>query len=83
MKTNEWDCPNDAKRYKKTVEKNRIYKCLLGLNKSEIRGRILGTKLLPNIQEAFSEVGHEESRKKNMLGSQPYTPATESSALAA
>ena len=71
FETNDWDCPTDGTRYKKIVEKKRLYKFLLGLNKNldEVRGRILGTKPLPNIQEAFSEVRREESRKKVMMGS--------------
>ena len=62
-----------------------MYKFLLGLNKNldEVRGRILGTKPLPNIREAFSKVCKEESRKKVMMGSQTTSTVTESSALAA
>ncbi|KAK6129039.1 hypothetical protein DH2020_037219 [Rehmannia glutinosa] len=45
-------------RFKKIVETKRIFKFLMGLNKSldEVRGRILGTKPLPNLREVFSEV---------------------------
>lgn len=44
----------------------------MGLDKSldEVRGRILGTKPLPNLREVFSEVRREESRKRVMLGHQ-------------
>ena len=85
FETNDWDCHTDGNRYKKIVEKKRLYKFLLGLNKNldEVRGRILGTKPLPNIREAFSEVRREESRKKVMMGSQTTSTVTESSALAA
>ena len=78
------DCPEDEIK-SKTIEKKRIFKLLLGLNKNldEVQGRILGMKPLPNIWEAFSEVPREESRKKVMMGSQNSTPAIESSALAA
>lgn len=71
------------KQYKGRLEKERIYKFLLGLNKDldEVRGRILGTKQLPKIREVFSEVRREESRRKLMLGNT--TPLLESSALAA
>ncbi|XP_024026809.1 uncharacterized protein LOC112093143 [Morus notabilis] len=79
-----WECPGDATLYKKIIEKERVFKFLLGLDKSldEVRGRILGTKPLPSIQEAFSEVRREESRKKLMLGSLPPI-GNEASALVA
>ncbi|PON39444.1 hypothetical protein TorRG33x02_342680, partial [Trema orientale] len=57
-----------------------------GLNKNldEARGRILGMKTLPKIREVVSEVRHEKSRKKVMLGPSTNQPAAaESSALAA
>ena len=34
FETNDWDCPTDGTRYKKIVEKKRLYKFLLGLNKN-------------------------------------------------
>ncbi|KAJ1396328.1 hypothetical protein SESBI_32635 [Sesbania bispinosa] len=51
------------------VEKDRI-SILVGVNRNldEVRGRILGTKPLPSIREAFAEVRREESRRKIMLG---------------
>ncbi|KAI5410279.1 hypothetical protein KIW84_055684 [Lathyrus oleraceus] len=80
-----WCCTEDQKKYKELVEKDRIYKFLLGLNKDldEVRGRILGTKPLLKIREAFSEVRREESRKKIMLGTPSSVPYSESSAMAA
>ena len=81
----DWNCPEDAAKYQKIVEKRQLFKFLLGgLNKDldEIRGRILGTKALPIIREAFTEVKREESRKKLMLGKQTAVAITESSALA-
>ena len=79
----DWECPEDASRYKKIIEKERIFKFLLGLDKSldEVRGRILGSKPLPSIREAFSEVRREESRKKLMMGTQASSNAPEGSAL--
>lgn len=64
-----WSYPADSKKYKEIVEKKRIFKFLMGLNKNldEMRGRILGTKPLPSIREVFSEVRREESRKKMMI----------------
>lgn len=42
----------------------------MGLNKNldDVRGRILGIKPLSNIGAVFSEVRHEASRKKVMMG---------------
>ena len=70
--------------YRQIIEQKRIYKFLIGLNKNldEVRGRILGSKPLLNIREAFSEVRREESRKKIMMGSQDSVTNPESSALA-
>ena len=48
----------------------------------EVRGRVLGSKPLPNIWEASSEVCKEENRKK-IIGSQNATPTIENSTLAA
>lgn len=61
-----WSYSADSKKYKEIVEKKRIFKFLMGLNKNldEMRGRVLGTKPLPSIREVFSEVRREESRKK-------------------
>ena len=50
-------CTTCSIKYKKIMEKERIFKFLLGLNKNldEVRGRVLSTKLLPSIREAFFE----------------------------
>ena len=50
-------------------ENDRVYMFLAGLTRSldEVRGRILDRKPLPSIQEVFSEVRHEKSRRKIML----------------
>ena len=81
----QWTCTDDSKQYKELVEKDRIYKFLLGLNKDldEVRGRILGKKPLPKVREVFSEVRREESRRKIMLGGPNSTSHYEGSALAA
>ena len=80
----DWKCPEDVAKYQKIVEKIWLYKFLLGLNKhlDEVRGRILGTKPLPTICEAFAEVKREETQKKLMLGKQIAIATTESSTLA-
>ena len=65
----QWECPVDSIKYKKNVEKERIFKFMLDLNKNldEARGRILGIKPLSSIQEAFFEVQREESWKKVIM----------------
>ncbi|KAF7835228.1 Retrovirus-related Pol polyprotein from transposon TNT 1-94 [Senna tora] len=80
----EWKCSEDAATYQKLVEKERIYKFLLGLNKSldNIRGRILSVKPLPSLREVLSTVRHEESRRKLMLGSLADSDFVNGSALA-
>ena len=47
----EWKSPEDCKHYKKTVEDNRIFKFLIGLNVEfdEVRGKIIGRNSLPSI----------------------------------
>ena len=56
--------------------KERAYDFLAGLNPSldEVRGRILGLKLLPVINEIFAEVHREEHHKSIMLGSNSSQP---------
>ncbi|KAH9796154.1 retrovirus-related pol polyprotein from transposon RE1 [Citrus sinensis] len=80
----EWSCIDDGARYKKLVDKDRIYDFLAGLNKEldDVRGRILGTKPLPSIREIFAEVRREESCKRVMLGEPKSLTAPETSALA-
>jgi len=78
----EWKCPDDKKKYREMVGKDRIYKFLWGL---------IGTLMkyveeyleLPKLREVFSEVRREESRRKFMLGNIAPTPYIENSALAA
>ena len=66
----EWKCPDDACRYKAIVDANRVFKFLAGLNVEfdEVRGRIIGKNPLLSINEVFSEVRREETRKSVMLG---------------
>ena len=68
--TYEWKSAEDFQHHKKTVEDNRIFKFLAGLNVEfdEVRGRIIGRQPLPSIGEVFSEVRREESRRNVMLG---------------
>ena len=66
---NDW-CGECAGKYVKLVEKTRTYDFLAGLNKDldEVRGRIIGIRPLPQIEEVFAAVRREESRRKIMLG---------------
>ena len=58
FEVHEWKCPEDEALYKQIIKKKRVFKFLMRLNKDldEVRGRVLGTKPLPNVREAFSEV---------------------------
>lgn len=80
-----WKCLEDTSLYKKIVEQKRTFKFLLGLNKNldKVRGRVMGTKPLLSIREAFLEVHYEESRKKLMMGPQNSAPTLEEVALTA
>ncbi|RVW72934.1 hypothetical protein CK203_053082 [Vitis vinifera] len=81
--TYEWKSAEDGLHHKKTMEDNRIFKFLAGLNVEfdEVRGRIIGRQLLPSIGEVFSEVRREESRRNVMLGKKGPGVAIEGSAL--
>ncbi|KAK3018953.1 hypothetical protein RJ639_003595 [Escallonia herrerae] len=72
-----WDAVNknysdleNASQSKRHLEKERLYEFLTGLNREldEVRGRILGRRPLPSIDEAFAEVRREASRRRVMLG---------------
>ena len=79
------DLYNDCGHYKKTVEDNRIFKFLIGLNVEfdEVRGRIIGRQPLPSIGEVFLEVRREKSHRLVMLGKRNLNNTVENSALAA
>lgn len=55
FESHEWKCHDDRTYFSTIVEIKRIFKFLMGLDKSldEVRGRILGIKPLPNLQEVF------------------------------
>ncbi|RVX23159.1 hypothetical protein CK203_000121 [Vitis vinifera] len=61
-------CPDCSIRYIKKLEKERLFAFLHGLNKdlNEVHECSLGTKPLPGIQDVFSKVRWEESRKRVM-----------------
>lgn len=74
-----------AAKYKKNLELERVHDFLGGLNcqPDEVRGRLLGTKPLPAIEEIFTEVRREGSRKRIMLGDSKTMQNEESLAMAA
>ncbi|RVW43202.1 hypothetical protein CK203_089733 [Vitis vinifera] len=82
--TYEWKSAEDGRHHKKTMEDNRIFKFLVGLNVEfdEIKGRIIGRQPLPpSIDEVFSEVRREENRRNMILGKKGPGVAIEGSAL--
>lgn len=66
----EWKCPDGNVYFKKVVKTKRIFKILMGLDKSldELRCQILGTKPLSSLREVFSKVHQEENQKRVMMG---------------
>ena len=63
--TYEWKSAKDVCHHKKTMEDNRIFKFLAGLNVEfdEVKGRIIGRQPLPSIGEVFLEVRRKENRR--------------------
>ncbi|XP_020577062.1 uncharacterized protein LOC110022451 [Phalaenopsis equestris] len=77
------DFRQDSVIFRQIIEQKRTFKFLLGL-KSEFdqtRSRILNSKPLPTIREAFSDIRREESRQKVMLGTSLSTAGLDGSAL--
>ena len=72
------------KHYIKMEACSRIFKFVAGLNLDfdEVRGRIIGRQPLYPIEEVFSEVHREESRRSVMLGKKTIAVEIENSALA-
>ena len=85
FESHQWKCLEDNALYRKIVEQKRLFKFLMGLNKDldYVRGRVMGTNPLPCLQEVFSEVRREESKKKVMMGGQHLSPTLKGSAFAA
>ena len=65
----EWKCTGDSVRFKKKMENKRVFEFLAGLNRKldDVESRVLNRRSLPSIQEVFSEVQREESRRRVML----------------
>lgn len=78
------DTAKDAKKFKKQVEKERIYDFLTSLvpELDEVQGKLLGIKPTLTIDEIFAEVRYEASQKLLILGDFKQ-PSLENSALVA
>ena len=70
LSNEEWSYLDDATKYQKLIDKERIYDFLAWLYKElyEVWGRLLGINPLPTIEEIVAEVRREESRERVMLG---------------
>ncbi|GMP35134.1 hypothetical protein CsSME_00007708 [Camellia sinensis var. sinensis] len=62
-------CPTDFVGYRKFIEQDRIFKFLKGFNVEfdPFQRRVLRMDVLPSLQEAFSYLQNEESRRLAML----------------
>jgi hypothetical protein len=60
------------------IDQERIYELLGGLNSeyNPIRVQIFGKEPLPSLQEVFSYVQNEESRRNTMLHARSQTQST-------
>ncbi|XP_073295853.1 uncharacterized protein [Primulina huaijiensis] len=80
-----WESQADFLRQKKREENDRIFMLLAEIHRNldDVKGRILGRRLLPSIREVFSEVRLEESRRKIMNNNAPSAadPSSDMSAL--
>lgn len=75
--------PDDEARYKSIIEKKRVFIFFTGLigQLDDVKSRIFARKSLTKLREAFSEVRHEESRRKLMGLSSSASSSIEGSAL--
>ncbi|RVW59644.1 Retrovirus-related Pol polyprotein from transposon RE1 [Vitis vinifera] len=80
-----WKCPEDGLLYKKVIEKERIYKFLLGLNKNldEVRGRVLSIKPLLVFREVFFLNSQRGKQTKSDVGNPKSSKNLENSTLVA
>ena len=63
------DCPSDAAKFQKLIEKERVYDFLAGLQTEfdPIRVQVLGGDPFPSLRETYAYVQQEESRRSVML----------------
>lgn len=76
----DWGDLEGNSKFKRHLEKDRLYEFLIGLKKDldEVRGRILERRTLPSIGEAFAKVRRAASRRWTMLGGKNDASATSS-----
>lgn len=79
IKTFRPDCATDSKKFKKLVEKERVYDFLAGLNLGydPVQIQILEKDPFPTLMQAYSYVQGEESRRNPML----HSPSQDRSAM--
>jgi len=72
------ECAVDAVKIKKMIEEERIYEFLGGLNSEYdlVWVQIFGKEPLPSLQEVFSYIQNEESRRSTMLHPSSQTQST-------
>nr|CAD1824840.1 unnamed protein product [Ananas comosus var. bracteatus] len=73
------ECPDDAAKFQKLIEKERVYDFLADLQAEfdPIRVQVLGRDPFPSLREAYAYVQQEESRRNVMI----YQPTFEKSTL--
>lgn len=81
--TFEWSCNADVIYHKRVLDRDRCYDFLLGLNDSfeDTRGRIMGIRPLPLLEDVFNMVKWEESRR--LLTKNPVDQSSITSELSA
>ncbi|PNX72945.1 beta-galactosidase [Trifolium pratense] len=67
------ECTKDVEKYNKMVNSQRVYVFLAGLDShlDGVRGRILATTPLPNVQSVYATVCAEANRQETMLNGEP------------
>ncbi|XP_062112894.1 uncharacterized protein LOC133824050 [Humulus lupulus] len=75
-------CATCTTLQRQQLEKERVFEFLTRLNNNldEVQGRLVSCSPFPDTEEAFSEVKHEEARRRVMLTT-PELPVVESSVL--
>uniref|UniRef100_A0A2K1WPZ3 Uncharacterized protein n=1 Tax=Populus trichocarpa TaxID=3694 RepID=A0A2K1WPZ3_POPTR len=63
------DCPSDAVKFQKLIDKERVYDFLAGLNieYNHIRDQVLRRMHFPSLRQTYSHVQQEKSRRNALL----------------
>ncbi|GAV63736.1 hypothetical protein CFOL_v3_07254 [Cephalotus follicularis] len=72
----DWEDLGGNQKFKKHLEKERLYELLAGLNREldEVHGRVLGHRPVPSIDDAFADVRREAGRRRVMLSEKKDSP---------